>query len=39
MYAIVFDLDTNMLEQTYPNPSWHNAYSDGRRVLEQRGFD
>lgn len=39
MYAIVFDLDTNLLRETYPTPSWNNAYSDVRRVLEQRGFD
>lgn len=39
MYAIVFDLDTNMLEQTYPNQSWRNAYTDIRRMLEARGFD
>ncbi|MGN7158694.1 virulence factor [Sphingomonas sp. SAFR-052] len=39
MYAIVFDLDTNLLRETYPNASWNNAYSDVRRVLEQHGFD
>ena len=39
MYAIVFDLDTQMLEQTYPNTSRRNAYSDVRRILETRGFD
>ncbi len=39
MYAIVFDLDTSTLENTYPNASWRNAYADVRRVLEQRGFD
>jgi len=39
MYAIVFDLDTATLEQTYPTPSWRNAYADLRRVLETRGFD
>lgn len=39
MYAIVVDLDTSTLEQTYPNPSWCNAYADVRRMLEQRGFD
>jgi virulence-associated protein VapD len=39
MYAIVFDLDTSTLENTYPNQSWRNAYADVRRVLEQRGFD
>ena len=39
MYAIVFDLDTATLEQTYPNASWRNAYSELRRVLEDRGFE
>jgi virulence-associated protein VapD len=39
MYAIVFDLDTSTLENTYPNSSWRNAYADVRRILEQRGFD
>ncbi|NIJ39033.1 virulence-associated protein VapD [Sphingopyxis panaciterrae] len=39
MYAIVFDLDTATLEQTYPNSSWRNAYADVRRVLEIKGFD
>lgn len=39
MYAIVFDLDTSTLENTYPNASWRNAYADVRKVLEQRGFD
>ncbi|MCL4671606.1 MAG: hypothetical protein KJZ64_01430 [Sphingomonadaceae bacterium] len=39
MYAIVFDLDTATLEQTYPNQSWRNAYQDIRRVLEDRGFE
>lgn len=39
MYAIVFDLDTTTLEQTYPNASWRNAYSEIRRVLEDRGFE
>jgi virulence-associated protein VapD len=39
MYAIVFDLDTLTLEQTYPTPSWRNAYTDVRRILEARGFE
>lgn len=39
MYAIVFDLDTTTLEQTYPNPSWRNAFAEIRRVLEDRGFE
>lgn len=39
MYAIVFDFDTQTLEQLYPNPSWRNAYTDVRSYLTQRGFD
>ena len=39
MYAIVFDLDTTTLEQTYPNSSWRNAYSEIRRILEDKGFE
>jgi virulence-associated protein VapD len=39
MYAIAFDLDTDMLKQLYHNPSSHNAYADVRRVLEDHGFE
>jgi virulence-associated protein VapD len=39
MYAIAFDLDTATLEDTYGSPSYKNAYSDIRKVLEQHGFD
>jgi virulence-associated protein VapD len=39
MYAIVFDLDTQTLEATYPNASWRNAYSDVRNFLAERGFE
>jgi virulence-associated protein VapD len=39
MYAIVFDMDVAVLEQTYPNPHWRNAYRDVRDLLERRGFD
>ena len=39
MYAIVFDFDTQVLEQTYPNASWRNAYTDVRGFLTQRGFE
>lgn len=38
MYAIAFDLDTEMLKQTYPNASWNNAYADIRKTLEPIGF-
>ena len=39
MYAIVFDFDTEMLRQLYPNTSWNNAYADVRNYLTARGFD
>ena len=39
MYAIVFDLDTNSLQDVYPNPSWRSAYQDIRGFLNARGFD
>jgi virulence-associated protein VapD len=39
MYAIVFDLDTSVLEETYPNISWRNAYTDMRQYLTSRGFE
>ena len=39
MYAIVFDFDTNMLQQLYPNPSWNNAYADVRNYLTSHGFE
>ena len=38
MHAIVFDLDTDILRQTYPNQSWNNAYSDICVELEKFGF-
>ena len=38
MYAIVFDFDTEMLEQLCPNQSWRNAYTDVRSYLTARGF-
>jgi virulence-associated protein VapD len=38
MYAIVFDLDTNSLEQVYQGASWRNAYSEIRNYLGERGF-
>lgn len=37
-YAIAFDLDTDALKQSYPNPSWKNAYGDIRKTLEPLGF-
>ena len=37
-YAIAFDLDTDTLKQSYPNPSFTNAYGDIRKILEPLGF-
>lgn len=39
MYAISFDLDTKLLQQSYPSASWQNAYNDIGRYLRERGFD
>jgi virulence-associated protein VapD len=39
MYAIVFDLDTQVLESVYGGPSWRSAYSDIRGKLSGFGFD
>jgi virulence-associated protein VapD len=38
MYAIAFDLDTDVLRTTYHNASWQNAYEDIRRVLTRYDF-
>lgn len=38
MYAIVFDLDTNSLQNVYPGDSWRNAYGEIRAFLGERGF-
>ncbi len=39
MFAIVFDLDTQMLQQLYSSSSWNNAYADIRSFLTSRGFE
>jgi virulence-associated protein VapD len=39
MYAIVFDFDTEILKQTYPNASWNNAYAEVKNYLTTHGFD
>lgn len=39
MYAISFDLDTQTLQNAYPNSSWNNAYGDIRKTLLPLGFD
>ncbi len=39
MYAIAFDLDTNILQQAYPVASYNNAYADIRaRLVGNHGF-
>lgn len=38
-YAIAFDLDTKVLEASYPAASWQNAYADIARFLREEGFD
>ena len=38
MYAIAFDLDTEMLATHYPSPTPTNGYDDIRRVFEEYGF-
>lgn len=37
-YAIAFDLDTQILQEVYPNASWNNAYYDIRSFMEANGF-
>ena len=39
MYAIAFDLDNAILNKTYPNESFNNAYNDIKRVLSKFGFE
>jgi virulence-associated protein VapD len=39
MDAIVFDLDTQVLQATYPTASWNNAYAGIRNFLGTQGFD
>jgi virulence-associated protein VapD len=38
VYAIAFDLDTELLNAHYPGASPNNGYEDIRRVLEAHGF-
>lgn len=39
MYAISFDLDTEILRDMYHAESYNNAYADIRKHLNSRGFD
>ena len=38
MYAIAFDLDTELLQQVYPGPSWRHGYDEMRAIVEAEGF-
>ncbi|MFA6046171.1 MAG: hypothetical protein WC718_14400, partial [Phycisphaerales bacterium] len=38
MYAIAFDMDTELLQTHYGSPSYNNAYADIRKVLQRHGF-
>ena len=38
MYAIAFDLDTEMLERHYPGNTPTNAYGDIERIFSKYGF-
>ncbi|MFA7239167.1 MAG: hypothetical protein WC091_03580 [Sulfuricellaceae bacterium] len=38
MYAIAFDLDTQILQNSYGKPSWQNAYNEIKAILVARGF-
>ena len=39
MYAVVFDLDTEMLSQTYGSTSPQNAYGDIKKFMLENGFE
>jgi virulence-associated protein VapD len=39
MFAVAFDLDTEILARTYGAPSYNNAYGDIRQFLQSKGFD
>src|ERR1700677_4736174 len=38
MYAIAFDLNTEILRANYQNDSYNNAYGDIAKFLQERGF-
>lgn len=38
MFAITFDMDTEMLTELYPQASYNNAYADIARFLALYGF-
>gem|GEM_PF-3821214 len=38
MYAVAFDLDVEILKQTYGDP-YNNAYGEIKRFMQGKGFD
>ena len=38
-FAVAFDLDTQILADTYGSVSYNNAYGDIKRFLTEKGFD
>ena len=38
MYAIAFDMDTEMLKNSYGSESYNNAYADIKKILEKHHF-
>ena len=38
MFAITFDMDTSVLQDSYHNAPWQNAYNDIAWVLREHGF-
>ena len=39
MYAIAFDIEQETLSKTYGAPTYTNAYTDIKKVLEKYGFE
>ncbi|MGB1315391.1 MAG: hypothetical protein ACPG4Y_05185 [Chitinophagales bacterium] len=39
MYAVVFDIDTNCLNDNYHTNSYNNAYGDIRKFMEANDFE
>ncbi len=38
VFAICLDMDATVLQASYHNVSWQNAYSDISRILHEHGF-
>jgi virulence-associated protein VapD len=39
MYAVVFDIDTNFLNDNYHGNSYNNTFGDIRKFMESNDFD